>query len=316
VPVGTHKRIQRLINSRELHNKNIKVVSNPEFLREGSALHDTFNGSRIVIGSNDKDAANIIEEVNRPFGISIFHTDPNSAEMIKYASNAFLATKISFINEIANICEKINANIDDVAHGMGLDNRIGTHFLNAGIGYGGSCFPKDTKALTKIAENIDLEFNLLKSVIEVNVKQQNKLFELALTRLKSLRNKKIAILGLAFKPNTDDVREAASIVIIKKLIENGAEVVAYDPIANENAKLFLPKNVKYANNIEETLKETDLVCILTEWEEIKRFDLSKYSSLMKTAIILDGRNCYSIDEVKKHRIEYYSIGRPMISFDT
>ena len=189
-----------------------------------------------MVGSDSVEAANVIEEINKPFGIPVYKTDIRSAEMIKYASNAFLATKISFINEIANICEKTGANIEDVASGMGLDQRIGSMFLKAGIGYGGSCFPKDTKALTKIASNVDLDFTLLKAVVEVNNKQQHKLVKAAKSKLGSLRDKQVAVLGLAFKPNTDDMREAASVVIIKELLGEGAQVTAYDPVAVENAK--------------------------------------------------------------------------------
>ena len=221
VPVGTNHYIKQIISENLTENIKIEVVSNPEFLREGSSVYDTFNGDRIVVGSDSVEAANVIEDINKPFGIPVYKTDIRSAEMIKYASNAFLATKISFINEIANICEKTGANIEDVARGMGLDQRIGSMFLKAGIGYGGSCFPKDTKALTKIASNVDLDFTLLKAVVEVNNKQQHKLVKAAKSKLGSLRDKQVAVLGLAFKPNTDDMREAASVVIIKELLGEG-----------------------------------------------------------------------------------------------
>ncbi|WJE20178.1 UDP-glucose/GDP-mannose dehydrogenase family protein [Bacillus cereus] len=312
VPVGTNHYIKQIIS--ENLNKNIKVevVSNPEFLREGSSVYDTFNGDRIVIGADNAEAANVIEEINKPFGIPVYKTDIRSAEMIKYASNAFLATKISFINEIANICEKAGANIEDVAYGMGLDQRIGSMFLKAGIGYGGSCFPKDTKALTKIASNVDLDFTLLKAVVEVNNKQQHKMVKAAQSKLGLLRDKKVAVLGLAFKPNTDDMREAASVVIIKELLGEGADVTAYDPVAIENAKKLLPGTVKFTKELHEALVDKDLVFIVTEWQEVKEVDLSLFAKLMNNPIVFDGRNCFDLKEVSKHEIDYYSIGRSNI----
>lgn len=309
VPVGTNHYIKQLITENLVKDIKVEVVSNPEFLREGSSVHDTFNGDRIVIGADNEKAANVIEEINKPIGIPVYKTDIRSAEMIKYASNAFLATKISFVNEIANICEKVGANIEDVAQGMGLDKRIGSMFLKAGIGYGGSCFPKDTKALTKIASNIDLDFTLLKAVVQVNNKQQHKLVKSAQSRLGSLRDKKVAILGLAFKPNTDDMREAASVTIIKELLGEGAEVTAFDPVAIENAKKLLPGTVAFTDNLQEALANKDVVFIVTEWQEVKELDLTSLAKLMKTPLVFDGRNCFDLKEVEKHEIEYYSIGR-------
>ncbi|MEW4241087.1 UDP-glucose/GDP-mannose dehydrogenase family protein [Priestia megaterium] len=314
VPVGTNNKIQEIINAIAGEKRKIKVVSNPEFLREGSAIYDAFYGDRIVIGTQDEVAANIVEKINEPFGIPILKTDIKSAEMIKYAANAFLATKISFINEIANICEKVGADIESVGKGMGLDQRIGTMFLNAGIGYGGSCFPKDTKALSKIASHVDLDFNLLKSVIQVNAKQQQKLIYLALERFGSLYKKNIAILGLSFKPNTDDMREAASIVITKELEHMGAYVKAYDPIAMKNAKEYLPSSVEYAATKEEALVDADCVFILTEWDEFKDMSLNLFNEKMKQPIIFDGRNCFDLNRVEGYPIEYYSIGRRNISY--
>ncbi|KXY68736.1 UDP-glucose dehydrogenase family protein [Bacillus paranthracis] len=312
VPVGTNHYIKQIISENLTENIKIEVVSNPEFLREGSSVYDTFNGDRIVVGSDSVEAANVIEEINKPFGIPVYKTDIRSAEMIKYASNAFLATKISFINEIANICEKTGANIEDVARGMGLDQRIGSMFLKAGIGYGGSCFPKDTKALTKIASNVDLDFTLLKAVVEVNNKQQHKLVKAAKSKLGSLRDKQVAVLGLAFKPNTDDMREAASVVIIKELLGEGAQVTAYDPVAVENAKKLLPGTVKFTTDLHEALVDKDLVFIVTEWQEVKEVELSMFAKLMNTPIIFDGRNCFDVKEVSKYEIDYYSIGRSNI----
>lgn len=312
VPVGTNHEIQRMFKQLVPH-VHIDVVSNPEFLREGSAIHDTFHGDRIVIGADDERAAAVVADIHRPFGIPIFQTDIRSAEMIKYASNAFLATKISFINEIANICEKVGADIEQVAAGMGMDARIGSSFLRAGIGYGGSCFPKDTKALAKIAANIDHDFELLKAVIEVNNKQQRKLIEKAKERFGRLAGKRVALLGLSFKPNTDDMREAASLVVARELLAEQATVVAYDPIAMGKAAHVLPKEVIYASSVEEALQDADAAMILTEWDEFRQLDLSVYVNKMKTPIIFDGRNCYALHDVARYPIEYYSIGRKPIT---
>lgn len=312
VPVGTNHYIKELLVSLVPNNIHVEVVSNPEFLREGSSVYDTFHGDRIVIGADQEEAGKVIEEINKPFGIPIFKTDIKSAEMIKYVSNAFLATKISFINEIANICEKLGADIESVAKGMGMDKRIGSMFLNAGIGYGGSCFPKDTKALTQIAANIDHNFELLKAVIKVNNHQQRILMDKAKKRFGSLTGKKVVLLGLSFKPNTDDMREAASIIVSKELIAEGAEVVAYDPVAVENAKKVLPQEVVFTESIEDALENADMAFILTEWAQIKELDLNIYVQKMKQPIIFDGRNCYSLNEVQKYTIEYHSIGRKSI----
>jgi len=312
VPVGTNDYIKSLLVNKLPKTVNVEVVSNPEFLREGSSVHDTFHGDRIVIGAESEAAASLVEEINKPFGIPIYKTDIKSAEMIKYASNAFLATKISFVNEIANICEKLGANIESVSQGMGMDKRIGSMFLQAGIGYGGSCFPKDTKALTQIAANIHHDFKLLKAVIEVNNKQQDLLVEKAKTRFGSLEGKKIAVLGLAFKPNTDDMREAASIVVSQHLIEEGAEVTAYDPIAIDNAKRILPGAVTFTTTLKQAIQNTDAVFILTDWAEFKELDINIYKQHMNNAVIFDGRNCYELEDMKRYGVEYHSVGRKTI----
>ena len=312
VPVGTNHWIKEVILNNLLNNVKVEVVSNPEFLREGSAIYDSFNGDRIVVGADNEEAANVIEEINKPFGIPVFKTDIRSAEMIKYAANAFLATKISFINEISNICEKVGANVEDVAYGMGQDNRIGTQFLNAGIGYGGSCFPKDPKALVQIAGNVKYDFDLLKGVIRVNQKQQEILISKLNERFESLKDKKVAVLGLAFKPNTDDMREAALIIITQHLIKKGANVTAYDPVATENAKRILDSKIHYATNLTEALKEADVALILTEWNEIKEIDLQVFEEHMKFPIIFDGRNCFDPRIIEKYQIEYHSMGRPSV----
>ncbi|WP_342044821.1 UDP-glucose dehydrogenase family protein [Bacillus sp. OTU530] len=313
VPVGTNDYIKSLLLENLKVQCKVDVVSNPEFLREGSAIADTFNGDRIIIGADNEEAAQVIKEINEPFGIPTFITGVRSAEMIKYASNAFLATKISFINEISNICEKLEADIEEVAYGMGLDKRIGGQFLKAGIGYGGSCFPKDTSALIQIAGNVQHDFELLKAVVNVNNTQQGSLVEKAKTLCGDLSGKKVALLGVAFKPNTDDMREAASIVIAKQLVEEGAQIFAYDPIAVENAKNILPNEVVYCNSINEAIEGADITFIVTEWEEIKNVPLETYEQLMKKAIIFDGRNCYDLDVVKNHKVDYHSVGRTSVT---
>ncbi|MFI8687633.1 UDP-glucose dehydrogenase family protein [Rossellomorea sp. NPDC077527] len=313
VPVGTNHWIKETIQKHLVHPVKVEIVSNPEFLREGAAIYDSFHGDRIVVGADNPAAARVIEEINKPYGIPVFKTDIRSAEMIKYAANAFLATKISFINEISNICERVEANVEDVAVGMGMDNRIGSQFLNAGIGYGGSCFPKDTKALVQIAGNVEYEFELLKGVIEVNKKQQSILLSKLQDRFYSLSGKKIAVLGLAFKPNTDDMREAASIPMTNHLVEKGAYVIAYDPVAMEQAKKIINPDVTFANSTEEALKDADATLILTEWSEFKDLDIDTFKSTMKQPIIFDGRNCYDIEVMNNKGIEYYSMGRPTVN---
>jgi len=309
VPVGTNRKIKHLITENLLKDVKVDIISNPEFLREGSAIHDSFHGSRIVVGSESEDAARVIERINEPFGTHIFHTTIESAEMIKYASNAFLATKISFINEISNICERVNANVEEVAIGMGLDPRIGSQFLKAGIGYGGSCFPKDTKALMQIAGNVHYDFELLKGVINVNKKQQVLVLEKLREVYSSFKGLKVGVLGLAFKPNTDDIREAPSLSVITKLINDGAEVIAYDPVAIENAKKVLPREVNYCDCPEDMLTGIDAVIILTEWEQIKSIQARSFHQ-MKRPVVIDGRNCFDPLEMVKGNIEYKSIGRP------
>ncbi|WP_100374102.1 UDP-glucose dehydrogenase family protein [Bacillus sp. FJAT-45037] len=312
VPVGTNAFVKETVLAHLVHPVSVQVASNPEFLREGSAVHDTFKGDRIVIGADDQEAAEKVKSVYAPLDIPVFITDIKSAEMIKYASNAFLATKISFVNEIANICDKLGANVEDVAAGMGMDQRIGSQFLQAGIGYGGSCFPKDTNALIQIAGNIEHDFELLKAVIKVNNVQREKLVTKAKARFGSLKGKRVALLGLAFKPNTDDMREAASIVIARKLIEEGATVVGYDPIATDNAKIWLPQEMKYVQSAYEAIEHTDCAFIVTEWEEIRSLTPEQWKKAMNEPVIFDGRNCFNPVEMAQEGIEYHSIGRPSV----
>ncbi|KKI89251.1 UDP-glucose 6-dehydrogenase [Bacillus sp. SA1-12] len=312
VPVGTNHRVKRLLYQDKLPHLLVEVVSNPEFLREGSAIQDTFKGDRIVIGSASQHAGDVIEEMYKPFNIPIVRTDIKSSEMIKYASNAFLATKISFINEIANICEKLGANIEDVAKGIGLDSRIGDKFLQAGLGYGGSCFPKDTKALVQLAGNVKHDFALLESVIKVNNHQPLLLLKKAEDIVGDLYGKKAALLGLAFKPNTDDVRESASLVLAKELVKKGSIVTVYDPIALENAKKVLGDRVIYCTSIDEAILGADLTFIGTEWQEMIEYPVENYKKLMKSPRVFDGRNCYSLSEMESNEILYVSIGRKAI----
>lgn len=311
VPVGTNEIVKQWVTLKQPPHRQIDMVSNPEFLREGSAIHDMLFADRIVVGADQSRAARLLEDIYRPFDCPIVHTDIRSAELIKYSSNAFLATKISFINEISTICEKLGANIEDVARGMGMDQRIGGSFLNAGIGYGGSCFPKDTEALVQLAQDVNHHFDLLKSVIKVNNSQQASLVQKALKRFGHLNGKRIAILGLSFKPNTDDIREAASLIVINQLIESGVEVIAYDPVAMDRMKQQLPE-ISYANTVQEALKDADAAMIVTEWEEFKDLPLGCYKKWMKHPVVFDGRNCYSLDRVRKSGIEYHSIGRAPI----
>ncbi|MEW9108318.1 MAG: UDP-glucose/GDP-mannose dehydrogenase family protein [Cytobacillus gottheilii] len=309
VPVGTNEKIAEMIKDMTPTHLNVSIVSNPEFLREGSAINDFFHGDRIVIGTGDEKAAAVLQELYAPLNTEIMVTDTRSAEMIKYASNAFLATKISFINEIAAICEKVGADISQVADGIGKDKRIGSSFLKAGIGYGGSCFPKDTKALVQLAGHVDHPFELLEAVIGVNNRQHTLAVAKAKEAAGELAGKRIALLGLAFKPNTDDIREAPSLTILKMLIEENADVIAYDPAAVLNIQSIFGNEIQYTENINEALKDADLAIIATEWDQIIQFPLVQYEELMKTPLIIDGRNCYSLSDIERHSITYISVGR-------
>lgn len=318
VPIGTNEKIEELIRNNVNKNIKVEVVSNPEFLAQGTAFRDIFYASRIVVGVETKNAAKVMEEVYKPFTLEPYNVpylkmNRRSAEMVKYASNDFLALKVSYINEVANFCEEVGANIDDVTKGMGYDIRIGKKFLNAGIGYGGSCFPKDTKALHWLSKEVGAELLTIKAAIQVNAKQKLRLFDkLMKDNNNDIKGKKIAVLGLSFKPGTDDLREAPSVENVRLLLDYGAEVTVYDPIAMEMFKRKYNGLVSYSENIESAIKDKDMVFIMTEWKEILDMDLSKYKELMKTPIIYDGRNCYDIEEVKTKKIKYRSIGRPDI----
>ncbi|WP_163103499.1 UDP-glucose dehydrogenase family protein [Peribacillus alkalitolerans] len=313
VPVGTNDNIKKIIRKHCKKGLSIEVVSNPEFLRQGTAIMDTMHAERIIIGSENIEAAEKVKELYIALKVPILFTSIRSAEMIKYASNAFLASKISFINEISTLCEAVGADVIDVALGMGKDYRIGESFLQAGIGYGGSCFPKDVKALLYTAHQYEIDFSLLKETISINEHQKEILVTKALKRFGDLKGKKIAMLGLAFKPDTDDMREAPSIKIAQLLNNLGAEVRAYDPVAVDNAKKIMGDSIVYANSVAEAVKDTDALFIVTEWNEFKQLDLSLVTNLMNRPIIFDGRNCMEEDKVRACKpIEYYPIGRPMI----
>ncbi len=315
VPVGSGDRVKKIISENTTGDFEYDIVSSPEFLREGCALEDTLNPDRIVIGASTKKAANIMETLHKPFNAPIVITDVRSAEMIKYASNAFLATKISFINEIANICEKVGADVIEVANGMGYDKRIGNQFLMAGIGYGGSCFPKDTKALIQIAGNAAHDFELLKSVVKVNQIQRYKPLKKLISILGDLKGRTIGVLGLAFKPNTDDMREAPSIEIIKELKRLGAYVRVYDPVAMDEAKKVIT-NIEYCTNSYEVVKDSDALIFVTEWDEFKQLDFEKVKNLINIPIIIDGRNMFDPSEMQRRGFIYAGVGRRQLAYLT
>lgn len=313
VPVGTGNRVWKLIQP-YAKEKNIlyDVVSNPEFLREGSAIFDFFNMDRVIIGSMNERASSIMKEIYSSFHTTILETDLESAEMIKYASNCFLATKISFINHVANLCEHVGADVTKVAKGMGLDQRIGPQFLQAGIGYGGSCFPKDVQAFIQLSNQLGNGSRLLHEVDEINNKQMDFFIQKVDEALQGVAGKELAILGLAFKPNTDDMRYAPSIPIISKLLQLGATVKAYDPLAIREAKKYIGGAITYCDSIESTLMNSDACLILTEWEDFVRMNLEQAYQLLKQPIIIDGRNCLPIEKVRTYGFTYYSIGKEVI----
>ncbi|UXH43250.1 UDP-glucose/GDP-mannose dehydrogenase family protein [Rossellomorea vietnamensis] len=312
VPVGTGAMIKGVIKEVVGHDE-FDVASNPEFLREGSAIHDTVNMERAVIGVESEKAEAILKELHAPFTKNIVVTNIETSEMIKYASNAFLATKISFINEVANVCELVGADVTKVAEGMGYDPRIGPQFLNAGIGYGGSCFPKDTSALVKIADQVGYDFKIVKDVEAVNGLQRFKVVDKLVEAFNGdLKDKKIAVLGLAFKPNTDDMRDAPSVDVIPKLQELGADILAYDRIAEKNAKALIP-NLRTGDDLYEVIQNSDAILILTEWDEVRELDLEKVSKLVESKVIVDGRNIFDPAHMEENGFYYASIGRKTVT---
>lgn len=312
VPVGTADECTEIIRKHNKKNIEFEVVSNPEFLREGAAIKDFLNPDRVVVGVSTEKAKKVMEQIYRPIaraGRPIMFTSVRSAEIIKYASNAFLATKISFINEIANFCEKVGGNVKDVAKGMGMDSRIGSKFLHAGIGYGGSCFPKDVQALMYSGKKHGHEFQIVSAVDKVNDAQKIKSFDLLKKKLKSLKGKKIAMWGLSFKPRTDDIREAPALLVIEKLLAAGAKISAFDPVAQENMqKKIKNRNISYHENPYEALKGVDALAIMTEWDEFRVIDYAKMEKLMKGNVIIDGRNILEPDEIRAAGFDYAGIG--------
>lgn len=315
VPVGTSEKVHKAIAKNA--KTDFDVVSNPEFLREGMAVEDFMKPDRVVIGTSSERAKKMMEQLYSPFirqGNPIIFMDERSAEMTKYAANSYLAARISFMNEIANLCELVGANVDNVRKGMGTDNRIGKRFLFPGIGYGGSCFPKDVQALAKTAEENIYDFKILKSVMNVNQLQREKFFETIKKYFKNnFSGKKIALWGLAFKPNTDDIREAPALYLIEQLLKMNASVSVYDPEAMENVKRIFKNKIDYASNPNDTLKNADALAIVTEWNEFRNPDFAAMNKLMKGKVIFDGRNLYDLKQIKDlGNFYYYSIGRKTI----
>ncbi len=307
VPVGTAEKVRKTINA----ECDFDIASCPEFLREGSAVHDTLNPDRVVIGIDSDRARDVLLEAHKGLPGERLITDIKTAEMIKYASNAFLATKISFINEMANLCDEVGANVDEVARGMGMDPRIGPAFLKAGIGYGGACFPKDTKALHSIAFLHDYDFKLLKAVIEVNQAQRRQFVRKVRSVLGGFEGKKIGVLGLAFKNNTDDVRESAALDVVAWIAKDGAQVIAYDPQAEGNAKEVMP-GLSTRPKPEEVYEGADAILLLTEWGEFRDLPWASLKGKMKTPFIFDGRNLLDPQYMRSLGYTYISVGRPDI----
>lgn len=314
VPVGTADKVTACI--KENATVDFDVVSNPEFLREGFAVEDFLKPDRVVIGSSSKRAQAVMEELYRPYvrqGKPIYFMDAKSAELTKYAANSFLATKISFMNEIANLCELLGADVDQVRMGIGSDDRIGNRFLFPGIGYGGSCFPKDVKALINSAKGVNYDFKILNAVEDVNAIQKTIIFPKIKQHFQNnLKGKKIAVWGLAFKPDTDDIREAPATYIIDKLLAEGAEVVAFDPEAMKNVQDVYGNKISFGQNAYEILEGADALLIATEWGVFKNPDFSKISTLLKNKVIFDGRNLYDLEKMDALNYKYYSVGRQII----
>ncbi len=316
VPVGTNDRVEQFIQDflvrKELH---IEVASNPEFLAQGSAVHDTLHAARIIIGTESREAEALLRKIYAPFDLPIVAMSRRSAEMTKYACNDFLALKISYMNDIANLCERIGADIEDVAKGMSYDSRIGSNFLRAGIGYGGSCFPKDTKALKFQARKVGYQLRTVEAAVEVNTEQKTKLFAKASNRMITFEHLKVAVLGLAFKPGTDDLREAASLDNVQLLLDAGADIYAYDPVAADNFRKKYPEGrhgkgtITYVENCERAIQDANICFVFTEWKEMKELCPAEFKEKMRTPLVYDGRNIYDPKEMKNAEVEYYSIGR-------
>jgi len=311
VPIGTGERIRNLIRSNQKSNLAFGIVSNPEFLREGAAINDFMRPDRVVIGSADQEAIAIMRDLYRPLYLieaPVVITSLEAAELTKYAANAFLATKISFINEIANLCEKIGCDVHDVARAMGMDKRIGSKFLHPGPGFGGSCFPKDTRALASVARQFGTESLMVDAVIEVNRRQRSAMLPKIEKLVGAVKGKTIAVLGLAFKPETNDIREAPALDIIQGLLERGAKVRAYDPVAMEETAKVIP-NICYAEDEYEAVNDADALVIVTEWNQFRALDMKRIRDLMKSPRIADLRNIYEPDDLRELGFEYAGVGR-------
>ncbi|MFH1283607.1 MAG: UDP-glucose/GDP-mannose dehydrogenase family protein [bacterium] len=308
VPVETGSWVETTIKRSITKNVQFDVVSNPEFLREGCAINDFLKPDRIVIGVKTKKAEKIMKELYRPIKAPLIITDIKSAEIIKHASNSFLATKISFINSVANICERVGADVKKVAVGMGLDKRINPSFLNAGVGYGGSCFPKDVSAFYWISKKLGYDFKILQAVKNVNENQKKHFMTVLEETIWNLKEKTVGVLGLSFKPDTDDLRNAPALEIIKKILDLGARIKVYDPVCMDKVKIIFPE-IEYCKNIYECAADCDCLLLITEWDEFKKMDIKKIKKIMKTPVLLDGRNIFEPKSMKKLGFIYKGIGR-------
>ena len=315
VPIGTNDKVEQFIKDFLVHDVKIEVASNPEFLAQGTAVHDTLHAARFIIGTESSEAEATLKAVYEPFHLPIVSVNRRSAEMIKYACNDFLALKISYMNDIANLCELVGADIEDVAKGMSYDARIGANFLKAGIGYGGSCFPKDTKALKFLAAQNGYRLKTVEAAVDVNTLQKTRLYKKASERMITFNGLKVAVLGLAFKPGTDDLREAPSIDNVQLLLDQGADILAYDAVATENFKKKFPEgkigrgSITYVDTPESALNGANICFVFTEWPEFKQLEPKVFAEQMRTPLVYDGRNIYSCEAMKEAGIEYYSIGR-------
>jgi UDPglucose 6-dehydrogenase len=307
VPVGSGDTVSNIVLSKGVPPAMFDVVSNPEFLREGSAIRDTLEPDRIVIGAKNRDAATKLVELYAPLEKPMYITDLNSAELIKYASNSFLAMKISFINAISRLCEECGADVGDVAKGMGSDRRIGPLFLQAGLGWGGSCFPKDVTGLIKVAERYDYDFQLLKSVVDINDDQTTHFVNRLEKKLGGFEGKTIGLLGLAFKANTDDIRDAKSLLVIEKILGSGGHVKAYDSVAGHLVKHKFP-TIEIVDNVYDVSKDADAVMLITEWNDFRQLDLKRLAGNMKSPILFDGRRVYSAAIARRAGFEYFTVG--------
>ena len=312
VPIGTGKWLRKFVSENLKTQTDFGVASNPEFLREGAAIDDFMRPDRVVIGSNEEKAIEIMKELYRPLYLietPIVVTSLEAAELIKYAANAFLATKITFINEVANLCDAIGCDVHDVARGMGMDNRIGRKFLHPGPGYGGSCFPKDTRALTTVADQFGVETRIVDAVIDANERQRDAMLCKIEKLVGDLSAKQIGVLGLSFKPETDDMRESPAVDIIRMLQQKGARVCAYDPVAMDEARHCLDNSVTFANDEYEAIRDADALVIVTEWNQFRALDMERVKQLLKSPKIADLRNIYEPEDMREMGFEYVGVGR-------